>query len=62
MLNRIDRILIPSMYTFFSESSIIKNSEVKCAWSGIILRWVTDQKFFSNTQKFVEKTSADLWG
>jgi hypothetical protein len=30
-LNRIDRILIPSRYTFFSENSTIKNFRVKRA-------------------------------
>jgi hypothetical protein len=29
--NRIDRILISPSYTFFSESSTAKNTEVKCA-------------------------------
>jgi hypothetical protein len=30
-LNRIDKILIPTMYTFFFRSPIEKNSEVKHA-------------------------------
>jgi hypothetical protein len=35
-LNRIDRILIPPRYTFFSGSSHAKNSGVKRAWPGAI--------------------------
>jgi hypothetical protein len=30
--NRIDKILIPPRYTFFSERPTIKNSGVKRAW------------------------------
>jgi hypothetical protein len=33
MCNRIDIILIPLRYTFFSESPTIKNSEIKRVWS-----------------------------
>jgi hypothetical protein len=45
-INRIDRILIPSKYTFFFRSSTTKNSGVKHVWHGAILRWVTDRKVF----------------
>jgi hypothetical protein len=52
MLNRIDRILIPSWYTFFFESPTEKNSAVKRAWPGTILGWMTDHReFFSGTHK-----------
>jgi hypothetical protein len=33
----IDRILIPARYIFFSESSTVKNFEVKHTWPGAIL-------------------------
>jgi hypothetical protein len=36
MLNRIDRIFIPSRYIFPFESPLVKNPEVKRAWSGAI--------------------------
>jgi hypothetical protein len=45
-LNRIDRILIPPMYTFFSESPTTKKFRVKCAWPRAILGWVTDREVF----------------
>jgi hypothetical protein len=32
MLNKIDKILIPPRYTFFSRSPPAKNSGVKYAW------------------------------
>jgi hypothetical protein len=44
--NRIDRILIPSRYTFFFGSPIAKKFRVNRAWSGAILEWVTDQEVF----------------
>jgi hypothetical protein len=40
--NTIDRILIPSRYTFFFRSSTTKNSGVKRAWPVAILIWVVD--------------------
>jgi hypothetical protein len=46
-LNRIDRILIPPRYTFFSGSPTEKNSRVKRAWPGAILGWVTNWEVFS---------------
>jgi hypothetical protein len=45
-LNRIDRILIPPRYTFFSGSLPAKNSGVKRAWLGAISGWVTDRDVF----------------
>jgi hypothetical protein len=42
----IDRILIPSRYTFFSGRPPAKNSGVKRAWPEAILGWVTDLKVF----------------
>jgi hypothetical protein len=36
-LQRIDRILIPPRYTFFSGSPPTKNPRVKRAWPGAIL-------------------------
>jgi hypothetical protein len=46
MLNRIDKILIPPRYTFFSGSPPAKNSGVKRAWYGAISGWMIDQKVF----------------
>jgi hypothetical protein len=43
---RIDRIFIPSRYTFFSGSLTAKNYEVKRAWPEAILGWVTDREVF----------------
>jgi hypothetical protein len=51
MLNRIDIILIPPRYTFFSESPLVKNPRVKRAWPGAISGWVTDRKVFSDVHK-----------
>jgi hypothetical protein len=51
-LNRIDRILIPSRYTFFSESSTVKNSRVKRVWLGAISGWVTDREVFPGVHKW----------
>jgi hypothetical protein len=63
-LNRIDRILIPQRYTFFSESPHAKNLGVKHAWPGAISRWVTDQEVFPDVhrwgQKCTEKTRVGL--
>jgi hypothetical protein len=50
----IDRILIPSRYTFF-RSLPAKNSEVKRTWSGAILGWVTDQEVCISKDKSVQK-------
>jgi hypothetical protein len=47
MLNKIDRILIASRYTFFSRSPTINNSRIKHAWPGAILGWMTDRDVFS---------------
>jgi hypothetical protein len=41
-LNRINSILIPLSYNFFSGSPSAKNSRVKRAWPGAISEWVTD--------------------
>jgi hypothetical protein len=46
MLDRIDRILTPLRYTFFSGSPPSKNPRVKLAWPATISRWVTDQQVF----------------
>jgi hypothetical protein len=51
-LNRIDRILIPSGYIFFSRNPTTKNSGVKCAWLRVILGWVTDWEVFSSAYKW----------
>jgi hypothetical protein len=45
------RILIPSRYTFFSESPTTKKFGVKCAWLKAILEWVTNQEVFPVAQK-----------
>jgi hypothetical protein len=47
----IDRILIPSRYTLFSGSPIIKNPEVKRVWPKAISGWVTDREVFPGVQK-----------
>jgi hypothetical protein len=47
----IDIILIPSRCTFFFGSPPAKNSRVKRAWPGAILRWVIDQKVFLGVHK-----------
>jgi hypothetical protein len=47
----IDRILIPPRYIFFSGCTIVKNSGVKCAWSGEILGWVPDWEVFLGVHK-----------
>jgi hypothetical protein len=49
--NRIDRILIPPRYTFFSESAPAKNSEVKRAWPRAISGWMTDREVFPGVHK-----------
>jgi hypothetical protein len=51
MLNRIDRIFIPSRCTFFFGSPPAKNFEVKRAWLGAISGWVTDQEVFPGVHK-----------
>jgi hypothetical protein len=65
-LNRIDRILIPPRYTFFSKSPTAMNSRVKCAWPRAISEWVTDRKVFPGVhkwgQKCTEKIRVGLWG
>jgi hypothetical protein len=50
-LNRIDRILIPPRYTFFSESTPAKNSGVKHAWPEAISGWATDWEVFPGVHK-----------
>jgi hypothetical protein len=50
-LNRIDRILIPPRYTFFSGSPPTKNSGVKRDWPGAISGWVTDPEVFPGVHK-----------
>jgi hypothetical protein len=50
-LNRIHRILIPSRYTFFSESPTEKKSRVKRAWPGAISGWVTDCEVFPGAHR-----------
>jgi hypothetical protein len=47
----INRILIPLRYTFFFESLIIKNSDVKRVWSRAILGHVTDREVFPSAHK-----------
>jgi hypothetical protein len=60
----IDIILIPSRYTFFSESPTAKNSGVKRAWPRAILGWVTDWEVSPGVhkcgQKCTEKTRIGL--
>jgi hypothetical protein len=48
---RIDRILIPSRYTFFSGSPTTKNYEVKRAWPEAILGWVTEREVFPSAHE-----------
>jgi hypothetical protein len=50
-LNRIDRILILSRYTFFSRNPTVKNFGVMRAWLGAILGWVTEQEVFPGAHK-----------
>jgi hypothetical protein len=50
-LNRIDRILIPSKYTFFSRSLTAKNCRVKRVWLGPISGLVTDRELFLGAHK-----------
>jgi hypothetical protein len=50
-LNRIDRILIPSKYTFFSISLTAKNCRVKRVWLGPISGLVTDRELFLGPHK-----------
>jgi hypothetical protein len=63
-LNRIDRI--PISTKLFFGSSTKKNFEVKRAWIGAILGWVTDQEVGPGCAwvrtKYIEKTSVGLWG
>jgi hypothetical protein len=47
----IDKILIPSRYTFFSESPTVKNSGVKCARPEAISGLVTVQKVLPDAYK-----------
>jgi hypothetical protein len=49
--NRIDRILIPPRYTFFSRSPTTKNFWVKRVWPSAILRWVIDREVFLGAHK-----------
>jgi hypothetical protein len=51
ILTRIDRILIPPRYIFFSESPPAKNSRVKRVWHGAISGWVTDREVFSGAHE-----------
>jgi hypothetical protein len=68
-LNRIDRILILSRYTFFSESSHVKNFRVKRAWPGAISGWVTNREVFPDVHKWEQSAQkrvglicgASLW-
>jgi hypothetical protein len=46
-----DRTLIPLRYTFFSESSSVKNFGVKRVWLGAISGWVTDREVFPGVYK-----------
>jgi hypothetical protein len=50
-LNRIDRILIPLRYTFFSGSPPVKNFGVKHAWPRAISGWVIDREVFPGVHK-----------
>jgi hypothetical protein len=56
-LNRINKIIILSRYTFFSENSTIKNFRVKRAWPRAISRWVTDQKVFPSARTSEDKSA-----
>jgi hypothetical protein len=47
----IDRILIPSRYTFFFGRPTEKNFGVKRAWPRPISGWVTNPKVFSGVHK-----------
>jgi hypothetical protein len=47
----IDRILIPSMYTFFSRSPPAKNSMFKRAWPEAASGWMNDWEVFSGVHK-----------
>jgi hypothetical protein len=49
-LNRINSILIPPSYNFFSGSLTTKNSGVKRAWPRAISGWVTDREVFPGAQ------------
>jgi hypothetical protein len=49
--DRINRILIPPRYTFFSGSPTAKNLRVKHAWPRAISGWVTNQKVFLGVHK-----------
>jgi hypothetical protein len=49
--NKIDRILMSSMYIFFFGSPPTKNSEVKHVLSEIISGWVISREVFSGTHK-----------
>ena len=63
-LNRINRILIPTSYNFFSGSRSPNNSEVKRAWPGEIWGWVTDPEVLPGCArvrtKCAEKTCVGL--
>jgi hypothetical protein len=50
-LNRIDRILKPPSYTFFSGSPTTKNPGAKRVWLRAISGWVTDQEVFPSAHK-----------
>jgi hypothetical protein len=42
-LTGVDRILITSRYTFFSENSSTKSSGVNRVWPEAILEWLSDR-------------------
>jgi hypothetical protein len=46
--------LIPPRYTFFFESTIVKNYWVKRAWPGAILGWVTVTSCLKALIKLIE--------
>jgi hypothetical protein len=50
-LNRIDRILIPLSYTFFSGSPPAKKSGVNRAWPRAVSRWVTKREVLPGVHK-----------
>jgi hypothetical protein len=50
-LNRIDIILIPSRYIFFSRSPTVKNSVVKHIWFEGSSGWVSNGEVFVDAYK-----------
>lgn len=51
-LIRDDRLLISIRNSFFFGSAFKKNSQVKRAWLGVILRWVTDREAGPDAHKW----------